>query len=141
MILGMGNDLTDARRVEKSLARFGAHFTRRCFTEDETAFCENRRGPGGRAAAYAKRFAAKEACAKALGTGFGDGVAMRDISVSRDERGKPGLKLSGGALERLERMTPEGSRAVLHLSLTDEPPLACAHVIIEAVSVPHFSQG
>lgn len=133
MILGMGSDLIDIRRVEKVLARHGERFIRRCFTETEIAKAERRRGGGTHIATYAKRFAAKEACSKALGTGFSQGVFMKDIGVTNDPAGRPVLVLTGGARQRLAEMTPPGREARLHLTLTDEPPLAKAFVLIEAV--------
>lgn len=133
MIVGMGSDLIDIRRVEQTLTRFGDRFIRRCFTETEIAKAESRRVGGGHIATYAKRFAAKEACSKALGTGFSSGVYMRDIGVVNDPLGRPTLVLTGGARKRLEGMTPAGKTAVIHLTLTDEPPTAQAHVVIEAV--------
>lgn len=133
MIIGIGSDLIDIRRVEKVLARFGERFVNRCFTPVEIAKAERRRGGGTHVATYAKRFAAKEACAKALGTGFSHGVYMKDIGVVNDDAGRPTLILTGGALEKLKALTPEGTSARIHLTLTDEPPLAKAFVIIEAV--------
>lgn len=133
MIIGMGSDLIDIRRVEKTLARFGARFTGRCFTPIEIALAERRRGGGTHTATYAKRFAAKEALSKALGTGFNHGVYMKDIGVVNDANGRPTLALEGGAARRLAALTPAGHRAVIHLTLTDEPPLAGAHVLIEAL--------
>jgi holo-[acyl-carrier protein] synthase len=127
MILGVGVDLIDIRRIERTLARFGARFTARCFTELERAKADRRRT---RAATYAKRFAAKEACSKALGTGFDQGVFMRDIGVVNLPSGQPTLALTGGAARRLDAMTPAGHVAELHLTLTDEPPLAQALVFI-----------
>jgi holo-[acyl-carrier protein] synthase len=133
VILGIGSDLIDIRRVEKVLARHGERFIRRCFTEAEIARAERRRGAGTHIATYAKRFAAKEACAKALGTGFSQGVFMKDIGVVNDRNGKPTIKLTGGARARLDQLAPPESDARLHLTLTDEPPLAKALVMIEAV--------
>lgn len=133
MIIGTGSDLLDITRMEKTLARFGERFISRCFTDEERRKAESRRGGGTHIATYAKRFAAKEACSKALGTGFSHGVFMKDIGVVNDEAGKPTLTLSGGALRRLEALTPAGKTAVIHLTLTDEPPMAKAFVIIEAV--------
>ena len=133
MIIGTGSDLLDITRMEKTLARFGERFINRCFTDEERRKAESRRGGGTHVATYAKRFAAKEACSKALGTGFSHGVFMKDIGVVNDYAGKPTLKLSGGALRRLEELTPHGKTAVIHLTLTDEPPIAKAFVIIEAV--------
>ena len=133
MIIGTGSDLIDIRRVEKTLARFGERFIQRCFTPEEIAKAERRREAGTHIATYAKRFAAKEACSKALGTGFSNGVFMKDIGVINDPLGRPALKLTGGALKRLQSLTPAGTKAVLHVTLTDEPPLASVSVIIEAV--------
>lgn len=130
MIIGLGSDLTDIRRVEKSLERFGERFTQRLFTDIERARSERK---PDRAASYAKRFAAKEACAKALGTGIRRGVFWRDMGVANLPSGAPTMALSGGALERLQALTPEGHRAVIHLSLTDDHPYAQAFVIIEAL--------
>lgn len=132
MIIGTGSDIVDMRRIEKTLERFGDRFIRRCFTPLEIAKAERRRAGGTHIGVYAKRFAAKEACAKALGTGFNRGVFLRDIGVVNDENGKPALVLTGGALARLKALMPRDSTPALHLSLTDEPPLAAAHVIIEA---------
>lgn len=133
MIIGMGSDLIDIRRIERTLDRFGMRFIRRCFTEAEIAAAERRRAGGTHIATYAKRFAAKEACAKALGTGIAHGVYMRDIGVVNDAHGKPGLVLSGGALARLQSLTPAGMRAQIHITITDESPVAAVHVVIEAV--------
>jgi holo-[acyl-carrier protein] synthase len=132
VIVGTGHDLIDIRRVERTLARFGERFIRRCFTPAEIAKAERRRLAGTHIATYAKRFAAKEACSKALGTGFNNGVFMKDIGVVNLPGGRPTLHLTGGALERLKAVTPEGMTAFIHLTLTDEPPLASACVIIEA---------
>ena len=131
MIIGFGNDLCDIRRIEASLARFGERFVLRCFTETERRKSDRR---AGRAASYAKRFAAKEACAKALGTGFRAGIAFRDMGVVNLPSGKPTMSLTGGAAARLEVLTPKGCKAIIHLTLTDEYPLAQAQVIIEAVA-------
>ena len=130
MILGVGNDLCDIRRIEKSLERFGERFVQRVFTETEQKRSEGR---ATRAASYAKRFAAKEACSKALGTGFRRGVFMRDMGVVNMRGGKPTLALTGGALARLQEITPAGMTAQIDLTLTDEYPLAQAIVIISAV--------
>jgi holo-[acyl-carrier protein] synthase len=129
MIIGIGSDLCDTRRIEKSLARFGERFIQRVFTPVEQA--KARRRPE-LAPTLAKRFAAKEACSKALGTGFSRGVFLRDIGVVNLRSGQPTLALTGGALEQLNRMLPEGHAAVIHLTMTDEYPLAQAVVIIEA---------
>jgi holo-[acyl-carrier protein] synthase len=131
MILGIGTDLIDIDRIARTLDRFGDRFLDRCFTETERAKAARR--PLIAAASYAKRFAAKEACAKALGTGFRAGVFWRDLGVVNLPSGRPTLVLSGGALRRLERMTPTGMTARIDLTMTDEPPLAQAMVIISAV--------
>jgi holo-[acyl-carrier protein] synthase len=133
MIIGIGSDLCDIRRIEATLERFGARFTDRIFTETERRRSERR--PAQRAASYAKRFAAKEACAKALGTGFRRGVFFADLGVVNLPSGKPTMALTGAAGEVLAGLVPAGHRAVIHVSLTDEIPYAYAHVIIEAVAV------
>ncbi|HET9619324.1 MAG TPA: holo-ACP synthase [Pseudolabrys sp.] len=130
MILGLGSDLCDARRIEKTLARHGDRFLDRIFTATERAKAERR---ANRVETYAKRFAAKEACSKALGTGFRKGVFWRDMGVVNLPSGRPTMKLTGGALERLKAITPPGHEAVIDVSLTDEGPLAQAIVIIQAV--------
>ena len=130
MIIGLGSDLSDIRRVKDTLDRFGARFTNRIFTETERARSE--RKPDA-ASSYAKRFAAKEACAKALGTGMRRGVFWKDMGVVNLRSGQPTMALTGGALKRLEEMTPAGMKAVIHLSLTDDHPYAQAFVIIEAL--------
>ena len=130
MIIGTGNDLIDITRVEKVLARHGERFVNRVFTPVEIRKSERRRM---RAASYAKRFAAKEACAKALGTGMSAGVFWRDMGVVNLPSGKPTMALTGGAAERLAALLPAGHKAVIHLTITDEFPLAQAYVIIEAV--------
>lgn len=133
MILGIGSDLVDMRRIEKVLKRHGKRFARRCFTDTEIKKSESRRNAGMHIAIYAKRFAAKEACAKALGTGFSSGIYMRDISIENEISGQPTLVLTGQAKKRLEQMLPQGHVSQIHVSLTDEPPLAEALVVIEAV--------
>ena len=130
MILGRGSDLIDIRRIEKSLERHGERFIARIFTEIEKARAEGR---AGRVASYAKRFAAKEACAKALGTGLRRGVFWRDMGVVNLPSGKPTLALTGGAAARLAAILPPGHAAAIHLTITDEFPIAQAFVIIEAV--------
>jgi holo-[acyl-carrier protein] synthase len=130
VILGIGNDLCDIRRIEKSLERFGERFINRVFTETERKRSEGR---ATRAGSYAKRFAAKEACSKALGTGFRRGVFMRDMGVTNLRTGKPTMTLTGGALARLEEITPAGMSPQIDLTLTDEYPMAQAIVIISAV--------
>jgi holo-[acyl-carrier protein] synthase len=130
MIVGIGSDLIDIRRVEKTLGRYGDRFIKRVFTEVERRKSEGRRQ---RAASYAKRFAAKEACAKALGTGMRAGVFWRDIGVVNLRSGKPTMALTGGAAARLAALVPAGHTPVIHVTITDERPLAQAFVIIEAV--------
>jgi holo-[acyl-carrier protein] synthase len=130
MILGMGSDICDIRRIEAVLARHGERFTGRVFSDVERARAERR--PGQEASSYAKRFAAKEACAKALGTGFRDGVFLSDLRVTNLPSGQPTLSLHGAALERLATITPAGHVASVFLSLTDEYPYAYAQVIISA---------
>ena len=130
MILGIGTDLCNIERVEKSLERFGERFVHRCFTEVERRRAEGR---AGRAATYAKRFAAKEACAKALGTGIHHGVAWRDMGVVNLPSGKPTMALTGGAAAVLARLVPAGHDAFIHVAITDEHPMAQAFVVIEAV--------
>jgi holo-[acyl-carrier protein] synthase len=130
MIIGIGSDLCDVRRIEKALARFGERFVKRVYTDTERRKAEGR---VGLAATYAKRFAAKEACAKALGTGFRHGVFLKDLGVVNLPGGKPTLALTGGAAARLAAITPAGMRAEISLSLTDEYPLAHAIVVITAV--------
>ncbi|HWG06054.1 MAG TPA: holo-ACP synthase [Beijerinckiaceae bacterium] len=130
MIVGIGSDLCDIHRIEETLQRFGERFVQRCFTDIERRKSEGR---ADRAASYAKRFAAKEACAKALGTGLRHGVFWHDMGVVNLPGGKPTLQLSGGAAERLARLVPAGHRAMIHLTITDEVPLALAVVVIEAL--------
>jgi holo-[acyl-carrier protein] synthase len=129
MILGIGSDLSDIRRIEKTLARHGERFTERVFTDIERRKAEGR---ANRAATYAKRFAAKEACAKALGTGMRGGVFWRDMGVVNKRSGQPTMALTGGAAERLKALLPAGHEAVIHLTITDEHPYAQAFVVIEA---------
>ena len=130
MILGIGSDLSDIRRIQGSLDRFGERFTHRCFTELERRRSERK---PDRAASYAKRFAAKEACAKALGTGMRGAVFWRDMGVINLPSGQPTMALTGGALARLESLVPGGHEARIHLSLTDDHPYAQAFVVIEAL--------
>lgn len=132
MIIGIGSDLIDIRRIEKSLERHGERFVARIYTDIEKARSERRKA---RAASYAKRFAAKEACSKALGSGISDGVYWRDMGVVNLPSGKPTMHLTGGAAAKLERLLPDGHRAVIHLTITDDFPLAQAFVIIEALPV------
>lgn len=129
MILGIGNDVIDIRRIQKTLERFGDRFTERVFTEIEREKSDKRRM---RAASYAKRFASKEACSKALGTGFRKGVYWRDLGVKNLPTGKPTMQLTGGAKSHLDAMTPDGFESVIHLTITDDWPMAQAIVIIEA---------
>jgi holo-[acyl-carrier protein] synthase len=133
LIIGIGSDLTDIRRIEKTLGRFGDRFIRRIYTEVERTRSERKQD---RAASYAKRFAAKEACAKALGTGMRSCVYWRDMGVVNAPSGRPTLALTGGAAERLALITPSGMTAVVHLTLTDDWPWAQAFVVIEALPAP-----
>jgi len=130
MILGLGSDITDARRIAKVIERHGARFLERVFTETERARADRRRN---RVDTYAKRFAAKEACAKALGTGMRAGVWWRDMGVVNLPSGQPTLRLTGGALKRLQSITPEGYEARIDLTVADEGPMAVAFVVISAV--------
>ncbi len=130
MIIGIGSDLIDIRRIEKTLARFGDRFIERIFTPVEQARSHGRKLT---AASYAKRFAAKEACAKALGTGLRQGVFWRDMGVVNLPSGKPSLALTNGAHQRLQKITPQGKHAQIDLTITDDYPLAQAFVIISAI--------
>ena len=137
VILGLGSDLSDIRRIQNSLERFGDRFKQRVFTELERTRSDRK---ADAAASYAKRFAAKEACAKALGTGMRRGVFWRDMGVVNMRSGQPTMALTGGALARLQKILPQGHRAAIHLTITDDFPLAQAFVIIEALPVeeaPH----
>jgi holo-[acyl-carrier protein] synthase len=136
-VLGLGSDLIDIRRIEKTIARFGERFLNRVFTEEERRKCDRR---ANRAASYARRYAAKEAMAKALGTGFRRGVFWRDLGVVNLPGGQPSMLLTGGAARRLEAITPPGMVARLSLTLTDEPPLAQAVVIITAEPLPQSAE-
>jgi holo-[acyl-carrier protein] synthase len=138
LILGLGSDLIDITRVARSIERFGDRFLNRCFTDIERARAARR--PLIADASYAKRFAAKEACAKALGTGLRAGVFWRDMGVVNLKSGRPTLVLTGGALARLQAMTPPGMAARIDLTMTDEPPLAQAMVIISAIPLD-FAAG
>lgn len=131
MIIGLGSDLVDIRRIESTLERFGERFTMRVFTEVERAKSDRR---AARAASYAKRFAAKEACSKALGTGFRKGVFMRDMGVVNAKSGAPTLLLTGGALEHLQTLVPDGHEPQINLTITDDYPYAQAVVIISIVA-------
>ena len=131
MIIGLGNDICEIARVEKTLARHGERFTQRCFTEIERKKSDRRKQ---RAASYAKRFAAKEACAKALGTGMSHGVFWRDIGVVNLPSGKPTIELTNGAKSMLDGLVPEGHDAHIHLTITDDNGMAQAFVIIEALA-------
>jgi len=130
MIIGIGSDIIDIRRIERTLERFGERFVERVFTDTERRKSDGR---ANRAASYAKRFAAKEACSKALGTGFRAGVFWRDMGVVNLASGKPTMKLTGGALERLAAITPQGMQAQIDITLTDDDPQAQAIVIISAL--------
>ena len=138
MIIGLGSDLIDIRRIEQTLERFGPRFINRVFTDLEQKKSERR---AARAATYAKRFAAKEACAKALGTGLKNGVFWRDMGVVNLPSGQPTLKLTGGAAKRLAEITPKGMTAQISLTLTDDYPLAQAIVIISAVTETSQNKG
>ena len=129
MIVGIGSDLSDIRRIQDTLDRFGERFMNRIFTETERRRSERK---GDRAASYAKRFAAKEACSKALGTGMRAGVFWRDMGVVNLPSGQPTMALTGGAAERLAALMPEGMTPFIHVSLTDDHPYAQAFVVIEA---------
>jgi len=133
VIVGIGSDLCDIRRIEQSLERFGTRFTHRIFSEGERVRSDRK---AERAASYAKRFAAKEACSKALGTGIRSGVFWRDMAVTNLPSGKPVMALSGGAAMALARLLPPGHDGIVHLTMTDDYPLAQAFVIIEAVPRP-----
>jgi holo-[acyl-carrier protein] synthase len=132
MILGLGSDITDARRIAKVIERHGERFIARVYTETERALAERRKN---RIETYAKRFAAKEACAKALGTGMRDGVWWRDMGVVNLPGGRPTMRLTGGALKRLIALTPVGHKAQIDLTIADEGPMALALVVISAVPV------
>lgn len=129
MIVGLGSDIVDIRRIERTLERFGERFAERVFTDGERALAATRARPGE---SLARRWAAKEACAKALGVGLCTGVAWREIDVRRDARGKPSLALDGGAANALAALMPPGKAPHLHLTMSDEPPYAQAVVVIEA---------
>jgi len=132
MILGIGTDLANIERIERTLERFGDRFRNRVFTEVEQSKAERRRDTAG---TYAKRWAAKEACSKALGTGLRMGIVWKDMSVTNLRTGQPVMHVTGWAAERLKSMTPEGYKAVIHVTLTDDHPWAQAFVVIEAVPV------
>ena len=133
MIIGIGNDLIDINRIERTITRYGNRFINRVFTLPEQGKSEKR---VQRVESYARRFAAKEACSKALGTGFRKGVFWRDMGVVNLPGGKPTMELKGGAAKRLREITPQGMQAHINLSITDEPPLAAALVIISATPKP-----
>jgi holo-[acyl-carrier protein] synthase len=130
MILGIGNDIIDIRRIERTLERHGERFVNRLYTDIEQAKSDRRKN---RSASYAKRFAAKEACSKALGTGIRQGVFWRDMGVVNLRSGQPTMALTGGAADRLAKMVPEGMEAQIHLTITDDGPMAQAIVIISAI--------
>lgn len=136
MILGIGNDIVDMLRIERTIQRFGHRFIERLFTTGERDFCQSKPTHGRRLESYACRFAAKEACAKALGSGIAQGVYWRDIEVVRQRPGPPTLRLHGGAYQRLLSITPSGYRSMTHISLSGEKNLAQAWVIIDAVMIP-----
>ncbi len=132
ILLGIGHDLVDIRRIAAVLARHGDRFRRRVFADDEITYCEGRADP---AAAYARRFAAKEAAAKALGTGFAGGIGWREIVIVNDTAGRPELRLLGRAASRADALAPPGTRIAAHVSLSDEPPYASAFVVLGAEPV------
>jgi holo-[acyl-carrier protein] synthase len=138
MILGIGTDLCNIERIERTLARFGDRFRSRVFTPLEQRTAERRQQT---AATYAKRWAAKEACSKALGTGLRMGISWKDLAVSNLRSGQPVMHLTGWAAERLSAMTPEGCEAVVHVTLTDDHPWAQAFVVIEARPAGQVSPG
>lgn len=138
MILGIGTDIADIRRIEGTLSRFGDRFVQRVFTDIEQQRSDRRKG---RAASYARRWAAKEACAKALGTGLQMGVAWREMGVVNLKSGQPTMTLSGGAADRLAMMTPSAMTARIHVSITDDYPYAVAFIVIEAVTAPMAQIG
>lgn len=131
MIIGIGNDLVDIRRIEQTIARHGDAFIARCFTPREQEIASSK---PDQAAYYAKRFAAKEAFLKALGTGFANGISWQDISISNDEKGKPLVDVSGKAAQHLDQLVPDDAHVHIHLSLSDEPPYAQSFIIIEAIT-------
>lgn len=133
MILGAGSDLVEIKRIAGSIERFGARFLKRCFSAGERDWADKMPNKASRTAAYAKRWAAKEATAKALGLGIADGVYLRDIQVVRQSSGQPMVELTGGAKERLLKMTPAGMTPVLHVSLSDDAGMALAFVVIDAI--------
>jgi holo-[acyl-carrier protein] synthase len=139
VIIGIGSDLCNIERIRNSLDRFGDRFTNRVFTDTERARAERR--PLTRAGTYAKRFAAKEAFSKAVGTGFRQGVFMKDIGVANKRSGEPTLALTGGAKQRLDDITPAGHAAIIHLTMTDDHPFAQAFVIITAVPLQGPNEG
>ena len=133
MILGIGTDLANIERIEATLARFGDRFRNRVFTQTEQTKAERRKDVAG---TYAKRWAAKEACSKALGTGLRMGIAWKDMSVKNLRTGQPVMEVTGWAKSRLEELTPPGHEAIIHVTLTDDPPWAQAMVVIEARPLP-----
>ncbi|ANT60403.1 holo-ACP synthase [Salipiger sp. CCB-MM3] len=138
MILGIGTDLANIERIEATLARFGDRFRNRVFTETEQRKAERRRDVAG---TYAKRWAAKEACSKALGTGLRMGIAWKDMAVTNLPTGQPVMQVTGWAKERLDAMTPDGHEAIIHVTLTDDHPWAQAFVVIEARPHAHAKPG
>jgi holo-[acyl-carrier protein] synthase len=138
MIVGIGTDLVDIRRIERTIARHGDRFLQRIFTETERELARRRRNSG---ATYAKRFAAKEACAKALGTGFRNGVFFRDLGVVNLPSGRPTMRLTGAALHRLRAIVPAGFAPQIDLAITDEYPMAQAFVVISAVAEQYHDHG
>ncbi|MFN3699935.1 MAG: holo-ACP synthase [Alphaproteobacteria bacterium] len=141
MILGIGTDIIDIRRIEALLEKSGDKFIARTFTQGEQALARSRANGGLEAAAYAKRFAAKEACAKALGTAIREGIAFLDFEILNDANGKPELTLHGAAKNILAQKTPQGAAAAIHLSLSDEHPYALAYVVISYLPQTHIASG
>lgn len=135
MIVGIGNDLVNIDRIQNTLNRHGERFEERCFTPYERKKAQTRKSKNGKAAFYAKRFAAKEACAKALGTGFANGIRFSHIGVIEDQNGRPFITITDAAQKQIEAITPKNHKSIIHLSLSDDPPFAQAFVIIEAL--PH----
>ena len=133
MIYGIGIDIIDIRRIKRVLLKYGNRFKKKCFHKNEISRSEKKYNS---IESFAKRYAAKEACAKALGSGIAQSVALRDIEVGRDHRGKPTIILHGGAYQYVQAMMPEDFIPIIHLSLSDEPPYASAYVIIEACQSP-----
>lgn len=133
MIIGIGHDIVDTKRIERLIKRFKKRFIQRCFTENEVNRANQKSSPQQQALSYAKRYAAKEACAKALGTGIANGITFQDFNVSNNDLGKPEITLKNRALEILESKIQPATNYKIHISLSDEPPHASAYVIIETL--------